>query len=73
MKSYNFLLGAHTRLVGGMIMQRKTEILCNVRNCVFYDQDRCHAQTISVSCDNCAMPNDCHETKCKSFRCKTKC
>lgn len=52
------------------LMQNKTEILCSVRNCVYHNQDRCHAQTIRVDCDNCVMPNDCHETKCQSFRCK---
>lgn len=51
-------------------MQNKTEIMCNVASCVFYKGDRCHAETISVSCDNCVNPKACHETECSSFRCK---
>lgn len=49
-------------------MQKKTEIMCNVHNCVFYKEDRCYADTISVRCDNCVHPTDCHETACGSFR-----
>lgn len=51
-------------------MHNKTEIICNVASCVFYKEDRCHAETISVSCDNCVNPKACHETECSSFRCK---
>lgn len=48
-------------------MQKKTEILCNVHSCVYQKDDRCHAETISVCCDNCIQPCECHETECKSF------
>lgn len=51
-------------------MQKKTEILCNVHSCVYHKDNRCEAETISVCCDNCVEPNACHETECKSFRCK---
>ncbi|WP_416326514.1 DUF1540 domain-containing protein [[Eubacterium] hominis] len=51
-------------------MQKKTEILCNVHSCVYHKDNRCEAETISVCCDNCVEPNQCHETECKSFRCK---
>lgn len=51
-------------------MQNKTEILCSVRNCVYHKDSHCEAETISVACDNCIEPNQCHETECKSFRCK---
>ena len=46
----------------------KTKILCNVSNCEFYENQECHAQTISVCCDNCICPTCSHETACKSFR-----
>lgn len=50
-------------------MQKKTEILCNVHSCVFQKNNCCNAETISVGCDDCIMPNIPHETECKSFKC----
>lgn len=55
------------KLVEVDVMQKKTEILCNVHSCVYHKDDHCNAETISVSCDNCLMPNACHETECHSF------
>lgn len=49
-------------------MLNKTEILCNVQSCVYYKENHCAAETITVSCNNCIMPNVCQETECKSFR-----
>lgn len=34
-------------------MQKKTEILCSVHNCVYNKDACCNAETISVCCDNC--------------------
>ncbi len=50
-------------------MNNKTEILCNVHSCVFHKDNRCCAKTISICCDDCILPNESHETACKSFRC----
>lgn len=50
----------------------KTEILCNVKSCAFYDQDRCSAKKISVLTNNCVEASLCQETKCGSFQCKNK-
>ena len=51
-------------------MNAKTEILCNVNSCKFQKDQRCHAKTISVCCDNCVEPNCSHETACSSFACR---
>lgn len=48
-------------------MQNKTEILCSVHSCLYHKDEHCHAETISVACDNCIQAQDCCETKCKSF------
>ena len=53
-------------------MNAKTEILCNVNSCKFQKDQRCHAKTISVCCDNCVEPNCSPETACSSFACKTR-
>lgn len=60
---------AHTT-DGGVNMQKKTEILCSVNNCVYHKDNHRVAETISVTCDNCIEPNACCETECSSFRCK---
>ncbi len=48
-------------------MNAKTEILCNVNSCKFQKDQRCHAKTISVCCDNCVEPNCSHETACQAL------
>lgn len=48
----------------------KTKILCDVASCEFHQNRECHANTITVTCDNCISPNTIHETACQSFRCK---
>ncbi|MEG0469512.1 DUF1540 domain-containing protein [Amedibacillus sp. YH-ame10] len=53
-------------------MQKKTEILCSVANCVYHKDAHCEAETISVACDNCVIPNSCCETECNSFRNKNE-
>ncbi|MBS6373627.1 MAG: DUF1540 domain-containing protein [Erysipelotrichaceae bacterium] len=50
-------------------MNNKTEILCSVHSCKFHKENHCCAEKISVSCDNCILPNTSHETECKSFQC----
>lgn len=51
-------------------MNNKTEIMCNVHSCTFQKDGHCEANTISVGCDDCIMPNKSCETECKSFRCE---
>ena len=46
----------------------KTEILCNVKNCAFHNNDHCSAKKISVSTNNCVEASLCQETKCGSFQ-----
>ncbi|MEE0831120.1 MAG: DUF1540 domain-containing protein [Longicatena sp.] len=48
----------------------KTEILCNVKNCAFHNNDHCSAKKISVSTNNCVEASLCQETKCGSFQMK---
>lgn len=52
-------------------MSEKTKIFCDVTSCKFHKNHECHAQTITVTCDNCMRPKDTHETACKSFVYKT--
>lgn len=54
---------------GGVIMQSKTDILCNVNSCVYHKENHCGAETITVCCDNCIKPHESCETQCRSFKC----
>lgn len=52
------------------VFEMKTEILCNVNSCKFHKENRCHAKTISVGCDQVLNPSKSHETACESFNLK---
>ena len=46
---------------------KPTEVQCEVTDCTFNQQCKCHASHISVAGSNAC---DCKETECASFRCK---
>ena len=46
--AHNMKVFAHTT-DGGVNMQKKTEILCSVNNCVYHKDNHCVAETISVT------------------------
>lgn len=50
----------------------KTKIMCEVSNCMFHKNNECHANTVSIRCDNCIQATSCHETACESFCSKSK-
>lgn len=49
-------------------MQKKTEIVCGVQNCIYNHEEHCDADTITVTCNNCVKPSNACETECKSFQ-----
>ncbi len=48
-------------------MEKKVNVNCSVKNCVFNHDCRCDAHEITVGCD-CQDPCRCRDTECNSYR-----
>ena len=46
------------------------DVTCNVQNCAYHNNSKCHANSIKVCNSNCNKAQAEMETQCDTFKCK---